>query len=198
MEPAERGPGGNGANSAAGTVPTISNHDRGMGFALNQAVERRARRDKATIRPTSMLKTNRKLKKVVIPVEPVKTGAVKAAGVKTEPPTPAPAKSPVVIVKTVRSELAPKVSPPPNRVSLTLVKPEARQVLVAGSFNDWKPELTPLAPAGDGRWVGDLTVPPGRHEYLFVVDGQWVTDPNAKETVANPFGGKNSVLVASE
>jgi len=40
-------------------------------------------------------------------------------------------------------------------------------------------------------------VNPGRYEYLFVVDGQWLPDPNAKESVANPFGGRNSVLRVS-
>ena len=85
-----------------------------------------------------------------------------------------------------------------GRVSLELVKPEAKSVAVAGSFNGWKPEITPLTAQGNGRWVGDLTVKPGRHEYLFVVDGQWLPDPNAKESVENPFGGKNSVLTVSE
>src|ERR1043166_1934261 len=84
-----------------------------------------------------------------------------------------------------------------NHISLELVKPEAKQVCVAGSFNEWKPEKTPLMRAGNGRWVGDLSVGPGRYEYLFVVDGQWLPDPNAKESVANPFGGTNSVLTVS-
>jgi hypothetical protein len=30
------------------------------------------------------------------------------------------------------------------------------------------------------------------------VDGQWVPDPNAKETTQNPYGGKNSVLIVAE
>jgi 1,4-alpha-glucan branching enzyme len=88
--------------------------------------------------------------------------------------------------------------PQPGRVSFQLVKPDAQTVYVAGSFNGWKPEQTPLVKTGNGRWVGDLTVQPGRHEYLFVVDGQWLPDPNARETVQNPFGGKNSVLTVSE
>ena len=86
----------------------------------------------------------------------------------------------------------------PSRVALELVKPGAKCVCVAGSFNEWKPEATPLTARADGRWVGNLTVKPGRHEYLFVVDGQWVPDPNAKETARNPFGGHNSVLLVSE
>src|SRR6266852_882935 len=44
-----------------------------------------------------------------------------------------------------------------NHVSLELVKPEAKQVCVAGSFNEWKPEKTPLNRAGNGRWIGDLS-----------------------------------------
>ena len=51
---------------------------------------------------------------------------------------------------------------------------------------------------GNDRWFGDLELRPGRHEYLFVVDGQWLPDPNARESVQNPFGGKNSVLIVSE
>src|SRR4051794_18268587 len=70
----------------------------------------------------------------------------------------------------------------PNGISLEFVKPDAKQVCVAGSFNEWKPETTPLIKMGNGRWVGNLAVKPGRHEYLFVVDGQWLPDPNARET----------------
>jgi 1,4-alpha-glucan branching enzyme len=105
--------------------------------------------------------------------------------------------------RAVTAPAAPKMGiqktelPKSNRISLELVKPDARQVFVAGSFNQWKPETTPLSQKGNGRWVGDVSVKPGRHEYLFVVDGQWVPDPNAKETVQNPFGGKNSVLIVS-
>jgi 1,4-alpha-glucan branching enzyme len=87
--------------------------------------------------------------------------------------------------------------PKTNRISLEFVKPDAKQVCVAGSFNEWKPDTTPLTLKGNGRWVGDLAVKPGRHEYLFVVDGQWMPDPNARETVQNPFGGQNSVLTVS-
>ena len=87
--------------------------------------------------------------------------------------------------------------PKSNRVSLEFIKPDAKEVCVAGSFNEWKPETTPLSLKGNGHWVGNLAVKPGRHEYLFVVDGQWMPDPNARETVQNPFGGKNSVLIVS-
>jgi 1,4-alpha-glucan branching enzyme len=90
------------------------------------------------------------------------------------------------------------LKPVASRISLQLVNPTAQKVCVAGSFNGWKPEAMPLTRAGNGQWVGDVNVKPGRHEYLFVVDGQWLPDPKATETVPNPFGGRNSVLVVSE
>ena len=40
----------------------------------------------------------------------------------------------------------------------------------------------------------ETVLPPGTYEYRLVVDGQWMPDPLAKETVPNPFGGRNSIL----
>src|SRR4051812_35725841 len=92
------------------------------------------------------------------------TAPVKTVQAKTEPAkpgvaTPQPAKP---IIPKLESVKTPALQP---TVSLELVKPGAKQVAVAGSFNDWKPERAPLAQIGNGRWVGDLAVKPGRHEY---------------------------------
>ena len=106
-------------------------------------------------------------------------------------------KSATAKTEAVKSEAVKTTSPRDNRILLELIKPEAKTVCVAGSFNEWNPQKTPLSPRGNGRWAGDLSVKAGRYEYLFVVDGQWLPDPNAKESVQNPFGGKNSVLVVS-
>jgi 1,4-alpha-glucan branching enzyme len=79
---------------------------------------------------------------------------------------------------------------------LRLVAPAARQVYVAGSFNNWHAAALPLQPCG-GEWVGEVKLAPGRYEYLFVVDGKWLPDPGAAEKVPNPFGGFNSLLSVS-
>ncbi|HWN93917.1 MAG TPA: isoamylase early set domain-containing protein [Methylomirabilota bacterium] len=79
-------------------------------------------------------------------------------------------------------------------VRLETYQPEAIDVCVAGSFNHWQPEATPLVPLGNGRWAKELTLPEGRYEYRFVVDGAWHTDPSATENAPNPFGSLNSVL----
>jgi len=72
--------------------------------------------------------------------------------------------------------------------------PTAVAVCLAGTFNDWNPTAKPMHSSGAGNWWKDSSLAPGSYEYCLVVDGQWMPDPLAKDTVANPFGGKNSVL----
>lgn len=80
-------------------------------------------------------------------------------------------------------------------VRLVVVQPEARLVQVAGDFNGWNPEHTPLEPAGGGAWTVTLPLEPGRYQYKFVVDGQtWIADPYAAEQHDDGFGSSNAVL----
>jgi 1,4-alpha-glucan branching enzyme len=64
-------------------------------------------------------------------------------------------------------------------VCLRLTRPDARQICIAGSFNDWHPSVTPMIRLSDGMWAKELVLPPGSYEYRFVVDGEWVDDPAA-------------------
>jgi 1,4-alpha-glucan branching enzyme len=80
-------------------------------------------------------------------------------------------------------------------VKFELYERNARAVFVAGSFNAWNPTATPLKANGSGKWEAILKLSPGKYQYRFVVDGKWIADPSAKETVPNPFEGVNSVLV---
>jgi 1,4-alpha-glucan branching enzyme len=79
-------------------------------------------------------------------------------------------------------------------VELSFEAPSARSVTIAGTFNNWDDKKNPLQKDGKG-WKASLPLGPGRYEYKFVVDGQWVCDPKAKETVQNDFGSSNAVLV---
>ena len=87
--------------------------------------------------------------------------------------------------------------PEARRVHLEYTDQQARAVFVAGSFNDWHPAVTAMRSAGPGRWVKDLTLPPGEHEYRLVVDGVWMNDPACPKRAANPFGTENSVLTVA-
>ena len=46
----------------------------------------------------------------------------------------------------------------------------------------------------DGRWLKETVLPPGTYEYCLVVDGEWMPDPRARESVPNLFGGRDSLL----
>ena len=81
-----------------------------------------------------------------------------------------------------------------QRVHFEFTSPTAESVFIAGSFNEWRENATPMIPLEPGRWAKDLILPPGAYEYRLVVDGQWVTDPEARETAPNPFGSRNAVL----
>ena len=83
-------------------------------------------------------------------------------------------------------------------VRFEFTHPTARTVCVAGTFNQWQPEAKTLHPAGGGRWFKETALPPGSYEYCLVVDGHWMPDPLARETVPNPFGGRNSVLKVAD
>ena len=81
-----------------------------------------------------------------------------------------------------------------QEVEFTFCAPEAHMVEVAGTFNGWHPQANPLEPTGTGDWTTKVMLKSGRYEYRFLVDGAWADDPQAIQTVANPFGGLNSVL----
>lgn len=87
-----------------------------------------------------------------------------------------------------------KEKPRGKIIDFRLNMPEARSVAVVGSFNNWDPKRNPMQQDGGG-WKANLPLAPGRYEYRFVADGQWLSDPNAKESVGNDFGSTNSVLV---
>jgi len=88
-------------------------------------------------------------------------------------------------------------TPPVTTVTVRFVlfAPDAQQVALAGTFNQWDTAATPLLRTGTpGVWAATLTLPAGQHQYAFVVDGaRWIADP-AAPAVDDGFGRRNSVL----
>jgi 1,4-alpha-glucan branching enzyme len=79
-------------------------------------------------------------------------------------------------------------------VRFEFTHPTAKTVCIAGTFNHWQPEAKALHSSGAGNWWKETSLAPGTYEYCLVVDGAWIPDPQAMESVANPFGGRNSIL----
>jgi 1,4-alpha-glucan branching enzyme len=89
-----------------------------------------------------------------------------------------------------------------HKVALSCHAPEAKAVFVAGTFNDWKPDATPLHNhLPHAKWTVTLPLAAGHHEYKFVVDGQWCCEPGTADEFrddpkccVNSFGTMNRVL----
>lgn len=83
----------------------------------------------------------------------------------------------------------------PEGVLFVAKFPKAQDVRIAGDFNNWVPEKTPMLHAdGPDTFRALIRLEPGRYRYRLVVDGQWQTDPNNQAYEPNPFGGMNSVV----
>jgi 1,4-alpha-glucan branching enzyme len=84
------------------------------------------------------------------------------------------------------------------KTRFVLDRPDAQVVYLCGDFNDWSPTgLRMLRSNGHGAWEKSLALARGRYEYKFLVDGEWIADPNARRTAPNAFGSLNSVLEVS-
>ncbi len=93
----------------------------------------------------------------------------------------------------------------PIQVNLSCHAPGAKEVFVAGTFNDWKPGTISLHNhLPNSEWAVTLPLSPGRHEYKFIVDHQWCCVPgtpdesiNVPDCCANSLGTMNLVLEVS-
>jgi hypothetical protein len=90
----------------------------------------------------------------------------------------------------------PSIIPRPSSVRFALVAPGASRVSLVGDFNRWDASATPMRQLGDGRlWVVEVPLPPGRHVYAFVVDGDVTPDPSAPRAGEEDFGVPSSVVL---
>ncbi|NLE28103.1 MAG: AAA family ATPase [Phycisphaerae bacterium] len=76
--------------------------------------------------------------------------------------------------------------------------PHASQVCVAGDFNNWSADATPMNRLDqvekNGAWEVTIPVETGRYRYRYVVDGAWQHDPHNNYVESNPYGELNSVI----
>ena len=69
----------------------------------------------------------------------------------------------------------------------------AKNVSVAGDFNDWSPGVCEMKKV-DGEWVAEVFLGRGKHRYKFVVDGESIIDPQNPLWEENDTGPKNSIV----
>ena len=107
----------------------------------------------------------------------------------------------VELAKTERHGLNVVGCKPPRvengRLMFVFHDDSAQTVSVAGDFNNWNEDATPLKRNSSGLWLTEIAIPrAGRFEYKFIINGQrWIEDPSNGMKAPNNYGGLNSVLV---
>lgn len=81
-----------------------------------------------------------------------------------------------------------------TEVRLSIAAPQAKEVRVAGDFNNWKLDDNSRMVQTNGRWTKTLNLNNGVYRYKFVIDGNWAEDPNNPNKETNPYGQMNSLL----
>lgn len=109
-----------------------------------------------------------------------------------KPAAKAPAKKTPAKAPAAKKPAAPKAT----RVTFRVRAEVGSKVFLAGSFNDWNPTAKAMADKdGTGEFTCTLSLPKGRYEYKFVINGTWCADPECKDWVGNDMNTINSVIV---
>ena len=71
---------------------------------------------------------------------------------------------------------------------------QCNNIKIAGDFTEWEKGAIIMSKSGrTGEWTASVRVPAGEHQYRFMIDGNWFTDPSTEHSI-NPFGSSNSIL----
>lgn len=74
--------------------------------------------------------------------------------------------------------------------------PQAATVELVGAFSNWRESPIPLIREHSGWWFVRLELPPGDHDFSYLVDGStWLPDYAASGVKRNGFGGWVSQVV---
>jgi 1,4-alpha-glucan branching enzyme len=82
-----------------------------------------------------------------------------------------------------------------RKVPFEFLAPAAKEVYLAGDFNNWDASANPMKKDRKGIWKITLSLKPGTYEYRFLVDGNWENDPSCCNCVPNEFGSQNCVRI---
>jgi len=73
----------------------------------------------------------------------------------------------------------------------------AKNVIVTGSFTGWSETNNRMIRKND-EWIFPIHLEPGKYTYKFIVDGEWILDPNNSLYEENEYGTDNSFIWISD
>lgn len=81
-----------------------------------------------------------------------------------------------------------------DEIVLSVSAPNAKDVYLAGDFNNWKLDEKSRMISDNGIWKKNLNLESGKYRYRFVVDGIWLDDRNNPKKEVNPYGETDSLI----
>jgi len=93
-------------------------------------------------------------------------------------------------MKEILKEKLPKMA----EVVFAVSAPEAKEVYIAGDFNDWKVDASSKMEQSNGTWKKRLNLANGKYRYRYVIDGVWTEDANNPTREMNPYGTMDSLV----
>ena len=90
-----------------------------------------------------------------------------------------------------------------SKTAFSCHAPDAEKVFLAGEFNGWSKDGTPMKKETSGKWSVKVALDPGKYQYKFVVDGEWCCAPACSgshacpDCVVNEHGTMNRIITVS-
>jgi hypothetical protein len=85
------------------------------------------------------------------------------------------------------------ISVKPNHTFILMGHGDAKNVTLSGNFNNWDKTGYTMEHKGD-EWVINVRLKPSKCLYKFIVDGNWIIDPDNRLWEQNQYHTGNSVL----
>ncbi len=105
------------------------------------------------------------------------------------------AKDPDDMLSRRMDEIIKEELPKLTDVVFSVNAPDAREVFVAGEFNDWQlNDDSRMELSSDGIWKKRMSLFAGQYRYQFVIDGRWVDDSDNPDKEMSPYGSLNSLV----
>ena len=98
------------------------------------------------------------------------------------------------VIQKRMKELIKKEMPRLTEIDLSIAAPNAKEVFVAGDFNNWRVDETSKMSQDNGSWHKKVKLSQGIYHYRFIVDGTWIEDPSNPHKETNTFGTLDSLL----
>jgi hypothetical protein len=70
---------------------------------------------------------------------------------------------------------------------------KAKQIILSGSFNNWSTTQISMKRSSSG-WFVKIKLAPGKYQYKYIVDGNWIPDPYNQQKQDDLNGAYNSVV----